>query len=178
MIARFGEFVTAHLSDTLGCSLIPVTQRRSPSVRKETAALLRPAQPDKPREVRGEPPVRQQKRGADIMATTDDTAAGADDPFTAVKWSDEHGWTSLIERYQPLVNSVCRRYRLKPEDAADVSQTVWMRVIENLDRIREPRALPAWIKTTASRAALAVLRAENRLTLLDFPRTTLPVGLR
>jgi DNA-directed RNA polymerase specialized sigma24 family protein len=73
---------------------------------------------------------------------------------------------------------VCRRYRLKPEDAADVSQTVWMRVIENLDRIRAPRALPAWIKTTASRAALAVVRAENRLTLLDFPRTTLPVGLR
>jgi RNA polymerase sigma factor (sigma-70 family) len=102
------------------------------------------------------------------MGTTDNTASGADDPITAVKWSDEHGWNALIEDYQSIINSVCRRYRLKPEDAADVSQTVWTKAIDNLDRIRELRAMPAWIKTTAVRAALAVLRARDRLTLLDF----------
>jgi RNA polymerase sigma factor (sigma-70 family) len=101
------------------------------------------------------------------MATTDNTASDADDPITAVKWSDEHGWNALIEDYQPIINSVCRRYRLKPEDAADVSQTVWMKVVDHRDRIREPRALPAWIKTTATREALAVLRARDRLTPLD-----------
>jgi RNA polymerase sigma factor (sigma-70 family) len=90
---------------------------------------------------------------------TDNNASGADDAITAVKWSDEGGWNALIERYQPIINSVCRRYRLKPEDAADVSQTVWMKVVDNLDRIREPRAIPAWIKTTAQRAALTVLRS-------------------
>jgi RNA polymerase sigma factor (sigma-70 family) len=101
------------------------------------------------------------------MATTDNRATGANDPITAVRWSDEDGWNALIEDYQPIINSVCRRYRLKPEDAADVSQTVWMKVVDNLDRIREPRALPAWIKTTASRTALAVLRSRDRLALLD-----------
>ena len=107
------------------------------------------------------------KQGADIMTTTDNRASGADDPLTAVKSSDEQGWNALIERYQPIINSVCRSYRLTPEDAADVSQTVWMKVVDNLDRIREPRAIPAWIKTTAIRAALALLRTRNRLTLLD-----------
>jgi RNA polymerase sigma factor (sigma-70 family) len=107
------------------------------------------------------------KQGADIMATTDNRASCADDPLTAVKSSDKQGWNALIERYQPIINSVCRSYRLTPEDAADVSQTVWMKVVDNLDRIREPRAIPAWIKTTAIREALALLRTRNRLTLLD-----------
>jgi RNA polymerase sigma factor (sigma-70 family) len=101
------------------------------------------------------------------MATSDNTVSGADHPTTAVKWPDEDGWNALIEAYQPIINYVCRRYRLTPEDAADVSQTVWMKVIDNLDRIREPRALPAWIKTTALRAALAVLRSRDRLALVD-----------
>ena len=101
------------------------------------------------------------------MATTDNRASTANDLITAVKRSDEDGWNALIERYQPIINSVCYRYRLKPEDAADVSQTVWMKVVDNLDRIREPRAMPAWIKTTAERAALAVLRSRDRLALLD-----------
>src|SRR5512133_1700470 len=114
------------------------------------------------------PPVRQPQQGADIMASTDNTASGAVDPIAADKWSDGHGWNALIEGYQPIIDSVCRRYRLKPEDAADLSQTVWMKLIDNLDRIREPRAMPAWIKTTAVRAALAVLRAGDRLTLFDF----------
>ena len=96
------------------------------------------------------------------MATNDNRASGADNPITAVKSSDKRGWNALIERYQPIINSVCRSYRLKPEEAAaDVSQTAWMKVVDNLDRIREPRAIPAWIKTTAHREALALPRAQS-----------------
>ena len=101
------------------------------------------------------------------MATTDNTALGADGPITAVMRSDEQAWNALIERYQHIIDAVCRRYRLRPEDAADVSQTVWMKAIGNIDRIRELRAMPGWIKTTATRAACTVLRSRDRLTLLD-----------
>jgi len=145
-----------------------VTKRKRPNVRRETAALLRPVQQDKPWPRKsGESRWFDNEEGADIMAI-DKTASVADDSMTADKWSDEHDLNALITNYQPIINSVCRRYRLKPEDAADVSQTVWMKVIDNLDRIREPRAMPAWIKTTAQRAALAVLRASDRLALRDF----------
>ena len=101
------------------------------------------------------------------MATTDNIALGADGPIAAVMRSDEQAWNALIERYQHIIDAVCRRYRLRPEDAADVSQTVWMKAIDNLDRIRELRAMPGWIKTTATRAAWSVLRSRNRLTLRD-----------
>ena len=101
------------------------------------------------------------------MAATDNRASGVYNPITALKCSDEQGWNALIEAYQPIIKSVCRSYRLKPEDAADVSQTVWMQVVDNLDRIREPRAMPGWIKTTATRAALGVLRSRNRLSVVD-----------
>ena len=46
------------------------------------------------------------KQGADMMATTDNMASGADDPITADKWSDEHDWNDLVEDYQPINNSV------------------------------------------------------------------------
>ena len=81
--------------------------------------------------------------------------------------SDEHAWNALIERHQHIIDAVCRRYRFRAEDAADVSQTVWMKAIDNLDRIRDLRAMPGWIKTTATRAALTLLRSRDRLTLLD-----------
>jgi RNA polymerase sigma factor (sigma-70 family) len=109
------------------------------------------------------------------MATTDNRASGAYNPITALKWSDEHASNALIEAYQPIIKSVCRSYRLKPEDAADVSQTVWMKVVDNLDRIREPRAMPGWIKTTATRAALGVLRSRNRLSVVDVSQDN-PAG--
>jgi RNA polymerase sigma factor (sigma-70 family) len=100
------------------------------------------------------------------MAITDYTALGADGPTAAVMRSDEQAWNALIERHQHIIDAVCRRYRLRPEDAADVSQTVWMKAIDNLDRIRELRAMPGWIKTTAMRAACTVLRSRDRLTML------------
>ena len=80
---------------------------------------------------------------------------------------DQASWNALVERYLPLVYSVVRKYRLTDEDAADVSQTLWLRLVENLGSIREPRALPAWIITTTKREALRVLSARQRATPVD-----------
>ena len=51
-------------------------------------------------------------------------------------------------RYLPLMLSVVRRHRLQDAKAEDVAQTVWLRLVEHLGDIREPRALPGWIVTT------------------------------
>ena len=55
---------------------------------------------------------------------------------------DAAAWEELVDRYAGLVWSVCRRYRLTDADAADVSQTVWLRTVERLDRLREARRDP------------------------------------
>lgn len=89
------------------------------------------------------------------------------DLLSAASQGDQASWNALVERYLPLVYSVARRYRLTDEDAADVSQTLWLRLLENLDSIREPRALPSWIITTTKREALRVLAARQRATPVD-----------
>jgi RNA polymerase sigma factor (sigma-70 family) len=80
---------------------------------------------------------------------------------------DQSAWNALVERYLPLVYSVLRTYRLTGQDAADVSQTLWLRLVENLKNIREPRALPSWIITTTKREALRVLSMNQRALPVD-----------
>jgi RNA polymerase sigma factor (sigma-70 family) len=80
---------------------------------------------------------------------------------------DEQAWNALIDRYGPLVMAVIRRFTLSRADAADVNQTVWLRLVENLDRIREPEALPGWIMRTARNECLRLLRTDRRTWLFD-----------
>jgi RNA polymerase sigma factor (sigma-70 family) len=76
-------------------------------------------------------------------------------------------WSTLLERYLPLIRAVARGYRLNDADVEDVGQTVCLRLIENLDRIREPAALPAWITTTARRESLRLTRNNRRTIPVD-----------
>ena len=61
---------------------------------------------------------------------------------------DPASWDRLVERFTPLVLSIVRRNRLPDAEAQDVVQTVWLRLVEHLGAVREPRALPGWIATT------------------------------
>jgi RNA polymerase sigma factor (sigma-70 family) len=85
----------------------------------------------------------------------------------AARQGDESAWNGLVDKYLPLVVSVTRRYRLASEDAADVNQTVWLRLVEHLDEIREPRALPGWILTTTKNEALRLLKTRGRSVAVD-----------
>jgi RNA polymerase sigma factor (sigma-70 family) len=80
---------------------------------------------------------------------------------------DQAAWDAIVERYAPLVWSVCQRYRLAPADADDVGAVVWLHLVERLDSIREPAALPGWLATTTRRECLNLVRVRNRFTELD-----------
>ena len=71
---------------------------------------------------------------------------------------DRRAWDALVERYAPLIWSICRRHQLGAADAADVSQSVWLRLVAQLDMLREPAALPGWLATTTRREARRVVR--------------------
>ncbi len=92
---------------------------------------------------------------------------GVDELVAAAAKGDQSAWSVLVERYLPLVYSIVRRYRLSDKDAEDVSQTVWLRLVEHLDAIREPKALPGWIATTTKHEVLAVLGAKRRTDPID-----------
>jgi len=80
---------------------------------------------------------------------------------------EQDAWDQIVERYAPLVWSVCRRYSLAGGDAEDVAASVWLKLVERLETIREPAALPGWIATTATRECLHLLRGRNRQVLVD-----------
>ncbi len=71
---------------------------------------------------------------------------------------DKQAWDALVERYAPLIWSICRRHRLDDTDADDVGQSVWLRLAGQLDKIRDPAALPGWLATTTRRECSRVLR--------------------
>jgi RNA polymerase sigma factor (sigma-70 family) len=58
---------------------------------------------------------------------------------------DEAAWVTLISRYKNLIFSVPIKYGLSREEAADIFQSVCLDLLCELNRLREPRALPAWL---------------------------------
>jgi RNA polymerase sigma factor (sigma-70 family) len=75
---------------------------------------------------------------------------------------DQGAWDEIVERYAPLVWTITRRYRLSRHDTEDVGQTVWLLLVEQLGRLREPAALPGWLSTTTSRECLRVVTAARK----------------
>lgn len=93
--------------------------------------------------------------------------ARAEDPdhATLVKFAaqgDEDAWHQLVDRFAPLVWAVARSHGLDHANAADVHQTTWLRLVENLDRLREPAAVAGWLVRTARHESLRVRRRTSR----------------
>lgn len=84
------------------------------------------------------------------------------DLVVAARDGDKAAWDEIVERFAPLVWSVCRRFHLSDADAADVGQAVWLYLIEQLSVLREPAALPGWLATTTRRECLRLVRVERR----------------
>ncbi len=82
---------------------------------------------------------------------------------------DQHAWDELVDRYAPLVWSICNRYQLNRHDIDDVGQTVWLLLVEQLGNLREPAALPGWLATTTQRECLRVLRAARKYDSFGSP---------
>jgi len=81
------------------------------------------------------------------------------DLVTSARNGDKQAWDALVERYAPLIWSICYRQRLDWADAEDVSQAVWLHLVEHLKNLREPGALPGWLATTTRRECCRVRRA-------------------
>lgn len=87
--------------------------------------------------------------------------------FGRVQDGDQAAWDALVERFSSLLWSVARSHRLDTATSGDVVQTVWLKLVENLGRIREPAALPGWLSVTTRRECLRVLRHSQRARPTD-----------
>jgi RNA polymerase sigma factor (sigma-70 family) len=101
-------------------------------------------------------------QGAPARARINAAGLSTADLVTRAKGGDSQAWEALVDRFAPLIWSICRRYRLGPADAADVGQCVWLRLVDKLVAIRDPAALAGWLVTTTERECVRVLRAAQR----------------
>jgi RNA polymerase sigma factor (sigma-70 family) len=92
----------------------------------------------------------------DVGVLVQDAAAG-----------DAAAWTALVTRFSGLVWSVARAHRLGSADAEEVFHATWLRLTENLTRLREPDRVGPWLATTARNESLKVIRLGTRTTITD-----------
>jgi RNA polymerase sigma factor (sigma-70 family) len=86
---------------------------------------------------------------------------------TSAASGDATAWQGLVERFSGLVWSVTRAFRLGNADAADVFQTTWLRLAENIGRIEQPDRVGSWLATAARRECLQCLRLAGRAVPTD-----------
>jgi len=70
-------------------------------------------------------------------------------------------WNVLVNRYQRLIYTIPRRAGLDEDQAAEVFQRTFVKLLENLDRIRQPESIHAWLVTTARRETLQLIREQG-----------------
>jgi RNA polymerase sigma factor (sigma-70 family) len=71
--------------------------------------------------------------------------------ITACRRGDERAWENLIARYERLVFSIARRHGLSTDDAADVTQKVFIILLQSMDRVPDDVNLGGWLTTVARR---------------------------
>jgi RNA polymerase sigma factor (sigma-70 family) len=80
---------------------------------------------------------------------------------------DQRAWNELVDEFGGLVWATARAYRLSHADAAEVSQSTWLHLVENLERLHDPARVGAWLATTARHECLRQLRRTSRLIPSD-----------
>ena len=76
---------------------------------------------------------------------------------------DQGAWDDIVERYAPMVWSICTSFRLSDRDLEDVAQNVWLQLVEQLGKLPEPAtpsgSLGRWLAATTRRECLRVVTA-------------------
>lgn len=80
---------------------------------------------------------------------------------------NEQAWSLLIDKYKALIYSIPVKYRLPPDEAADVFQATCSELLVRLPELREPRALPKWLMQVAHHECYRWKRQQQRLVSRD-----------
>ena len=108
----------------------------------------------------GDQSVRRTKRGA--------LATGTDEELLRrCRGGDAAAWDVLVTRYERLVYSVALRNGLDAEEAADVTQTTFLTLVDSIDRVRETGRIASWLMTVARRQAWRARHARRRTVPLE-----------
>jgi RNA polymerase sigma factor (sigma-70 family) len=94
---------------------------------------------------------------------------------------DAVAWEALVLRYQRLIYSIPVKFGFSQDDAADVFQSICLKLVEKLETLRDHNKLGSWLITATTRecwrkSALSRREASGSLPSGDAPDEDL-VGL-
>ena len=99
---------------------------------------------------------------------------------------DQQAWAELVDKYKNLIYSIPIKLGLF-DDAADIFQSVCLDLLSNLQRLREPKALPKWLmqvcyhkcleRKTSSAKQVALENDDAELLAAEVPTAALPEEL-
>lgn len=92
--------------------------------------------------------------------------AGNAELLSQCSQGNQEAWDEMVDRFDRLIRAVVRGYRLSAVDSEDVCQLTWYRLVQNVDRIRDPERLGQWIATVARREAGKARERGRRLVLV------------
>lgn len=97
-----------------------------------------------------------------MSSDQDDVTPSTTDLLRRAAEGDQRAWEGIVRRYSAVVYARVRSFRLQDADALDAMQMTWLRLAENLDRIRCPEGLAGWLGITATRECIRIFRQGKR----------------
>src|SRR6266481_5390193 len=73
---------------------------------------------------------------------------------------DREAFGLLVEQFQRTVYSICLRRLGNPSEALELTQEVFLHVMQRIDQLREPERFAGWLRQVAVR--MAINRATRR----------------
>jgi RNA polymerase sigma factor (sigma-70 family) len=104
---------------------------------------------------------------ATLLMTPSDTptetlARRAGAAFAAYQAGDRHRLAELVDLLTPLLWHTVRSQRVGHDQAEDVVQTTWLRLVHHADAIQDSQAVLAWLIVTAKRESWRVVKETRR----------------
>lgn len=86
----------------------------------------------------------------------------------------QDAWNFLVDKYKNLIFSIPIRYGLPQEEAADIFQAVCLELIQELPKLREPKALPKWLMQVTAHKCFHTRRQNSRTVSHDDEVAEIP----
>jgi RNA polymerase sigma factor (sigma-70 family) len=86
----------------------------------------------------------------------------------ACRRGEAAAWEALVMRYQRLIYAIARHAGLDKDQSAEAFQSVFVALVEHLDRIEQPARVGAWLATAARYESWRVRRRIRAVAMPDI----------
>ncbi|HUN63889.1 MAG TPA: sigma-70 family RNA polymerase sigma factor [Candidatus Sulfotelmatobacter sp.] len=116
-------------------------------------------------------PVKTKTKGlaSDAKATRSDAEL-----VRACLRHSKEDWNLLVDKYKNLIFSIPIRYGCSRDEAADIFQAVCLDLIQELPKLRDPKALPKWLMQVTAHKCFQWKRHNHRLVSQDDDSAEIP----